>query len=244
MLYLIILSLITSLKGHTQVKPVRELLLSLSDEELVKAAQNGKTGKCYIADAKDCSQCFCDFYAKTSKSGLRGEGLPHGYGSGCIVAPDSPRGVDICWGAPNVYDQYNKSKTPICGRSMVANAANMIRIGIQRNLCDLPERQINSEENSCDQDIIKKDDEIRKINNQLASLKIELNQLKKQHEDLRFRNEKAQSEIISYKKQIDDERMKKVKIQSDLENVKKNSHASVKNAEKKYQSLQKVIKRR
>jgi hypothetical protein len=244
MLYLIILSILTSLNGYAQVKPIKELLLSLSDDELVKAAQNGKTGKCYIADAKDCSQCFCDFYAKTSKKGLSGEGLPNGYGSGCIVAPDSPRGVDICWGAPNVYDQYNSSKTPICGRSMVKNAANMIRIGIQRNLCDLPESPINAEENSCEQNIIKKDEEIRKVNDQLASLNIELNQLKKQHQDLRFRNEKAQAEIISSKKQTDEERKKKEKLQSDIENLKKKSLSSNIKIEKKSQQLLQAIRRR
>jgi hypothetical protein len=113
--------------------PVKHVLLSLSDEEQVKA------GKWSIEDAKNCSQCFCDFYAKASKTGLLGKGLPHGYGSGCMVAPDSPRRINICWGAPNVYDQYNKSKTPIFGRSLRNNAANMIRIGIERVLCDLPD---------------------------------------------------------------------------------------------------------
>jgi hypothetical protein len=244
MLYLIILSILTSLNGYAQGKPVKELLLSLSDDELVKAAQNGKTGKCYIADAKNCSQCFCDFYAKTSKGGLSGDGLPHGYGSGCIVAPDSPRAVDICWGAPNVYDQYNNSKTPICGRSMVKNAANMIRIGIQRNLCDLPESPINAEENSCDQNILKKDNEIRKVNDQLAALKVELDQLKKRNEDLRLKDEKAQSEIIVHKKQVDEERLKKEKLQADLDNIKKNSISSNLKVEKKSQQILQALKKR
>jgi hypothetical protein len=61
---------------------------------------NARAGKCSIVDAKNCPKCFCDFYAKTSKAGLLGVGLPHGYGSGCIVAPDSPRRIDTCWGAP------------------------------------------------------------------------------------------------------------------------------------------------
>jgi hypothetical protein len=77
MLYLILACLMLSLNAQAVATPIKQPLLSLSDEELVKAAMTGQAGKC------------------------------------SIVAPDSPRRIEICWGAPNVYDQYTNSKPPI-----------------------------------------------------------------------------------------------------------------------------------
>lgn len=195
-----------SLNAQAVDTSVKQLLLSLSDEELVKAAMNGRVGKCSIVDAKNCSQCFCDFYAKTSKAGLLGEGLPHGYGSGCIVAPDSPRRIDICWGAPNVYDQYNNSKTPICGRSLSSNAANMIRIGIERGLCDLPEQAkdavvapVKDPIKECLDSSKSKDEEIRTIKMSLEGVSAELVKQKKTLDDERKQNQNGKNECEGMK---------------------------------------------
>ena len=197
MFYAILLSALFSVQAFSQVKPLKELLLSLSDQELTKAAFNGKTGKCVIVDATNCPQCFCDYYAQTSKAGLAGNGLPHGYGTGCIVAPESPKGVGVCWGAPNVYDKYNNTKTPICGQSMIQNAANMIRIGIQKDLCDLPSTSpIDDQEVTCKETLDKNLKEREKDKVLIGSMAAQIDELKKQLE-----NERAEKEKIKQEKQ-------------------------------------------
>ena len=216
MKFLIVL-MVLSFHVSAQDRPVSDLLLSLSDEELVKAAMSGKTGKCSISDARNCSQCFCDFYAKTTKSGLEGQGLPHGYGSGCVVAPEYPKAVDICWGAPNFYQQYNKSKTPICGSSFTRNAANMIRIGIEKKLCDLAEATpIKDDVAVCRKDLKNKDEEIKAANEEIEKHKTQLKEekkksenCKKQFEDEKKRSETLKRELDSIKKQLDEEKKKK-----------------------------------
>ena len=218
-----------SLNAQTVDTPVKQLLLSLSDDDLVRAAMNGRTGKCSIVNAKNCPQCFCDFYAKTSKAGLLGVGLPHGYGSGCIVAPDSPRRIDICWGAPNVYDQYNNSKTPICGRSLSNNAANMIRIGIQRGLCDLPDQMkeavvppfkdpIKDPVKECMDSVKSKDEELRKTKESLISQRSELDKQKKQIE---IERKQQNQELTKEKDKVKNQANEIEKRTKELENCRK-----------------------
>jgi hypothetical protein len=117
----------------------KKQFLKMNDQELWEAGIAGKIGSCSISDARNCEKCFCDFYVKTNKEGLEGPGLPHGYGSGCVVAPQAPKGINNCWGSPNVYQDYNLSKTPICTKDHIKNAANMIRIALKRSgdLCNL-----------------------------------------------------------------------------------------------------------
>ncbi|MFZ4715184.1 MAG: hypothetical protein ACOYL6_15790 [Bacteriovoracaceae bacterium] len=134
-LVLVFLTMMVSMSAHSQSK-MGELLLSLSDAELFKAGLNNKVGSCYIADSRGNGN-FCDYYAQTRKPGLQGIGLPHGLGSGCLVAPYEPKGVGNCWSSPNVYDQYNDSATPICTNDFIKNGANMLRIAIKRGICDL-----------------------------------------------------------------------------------------------------------
>lgn len=109
-------------------------MLKLSDEALFQAGLAGKVGKCYIGDSRKASH-FCDYYAKTAKFG-QSVGLPDAYGSGCLVAPSAPKRISVCWGAPNTYDQYNSSATPICTDDYIKNGANMLRIGIMKGLCN------------------------------------------------------------------------------------------------------------
>jgi hypothetical protein len=244
MLRLLLISLImSSLNSFAQDKPVKDLLLSLSDAELVKAAMSGKTGKCSVVDARECPQCFCDYYAQSSKSGLQGVGLPHGLGSGCIVAPDAPKRVDICWGAPNVYDQYNNSKTPICGASLIKNAANMIRIGIQRDLCDLPVEQPKKDDlKACLDGRKLTEEELKKSRDTIASLTIELEKRKGQIDKDRGDCDKAKTELEKAKAELE-----KVKIQAESDRKErdklKDENQKLKNqSEKDKQDLEKYKK--
>ena len=95
MLYVILAGLMLSLNAQTVDTPVKQLLLSLSDEELVKAAMNGRAGKCSIVDAKNCPQCFCDFYAKTSKARLQGVGVHLMCTTNTTIA--KPPSVALAW---------------------------------------------------------------------------------------------------------------------------------------------------
>lgn len=110
----------------------KEKLLSMSDEQLWDLALSNKLGTCVISDARKCEKCACDYYVKSAQGGL-----PHGHGTGCVVAPSLDKKRDTCWSDPNVYDKYNDSKTPICTDDYVVNTANMLRIGIIRGLCDV-----------------------------------------------------------------------------------------------------------
>ena len=107
----------------------------MSDQKLWYAGVSKKVGKCVISDARSCAKCFCDYYVKSSKKGLDGGGLPHGHGTGCLVAPSLAKARATCWGTPNVYDQYNNSKTPVCTDDYIRNGANMLRIGIKKGIC-------------------------------------------------------------------------------------------------------------
>jgi hypothetical protein len=114
-----------------------DLLLSLSDQALYDAAVQRRVGQCFIVLCST-SNCACDLYAKVSINSTTSAGLPDLYGTGCVVAPDFPKGMNICFPNPNTYAAYNSTPTPICTKSGVKNAANMIRIAIQRGYCKLP----------------------------------------------------------------------------------------------------------
>ncbi len=80
-------------------------------------------------------------YAKVLTTPTTSSGLPDLYGTGCVKAPDFPKSISTCWGAPNTYPIYNTAyggAYPICTSSGIKNAANMIRIGIIKGHCNLP----------------------------------------------------------------------------------------------------------
>jgi hypothetical protein len=115
-----------------------DLLLSLSDKALYEAALSRRVGRCFISTCKPDQSCSCDLYAQVSLDEGKSVGLPDLYGTGCVVAPDMPKKICTCWGGSNNYPFYNKSSTPICSKCGIANAANMIRIGIMKGYCKLP----------------------------------------------------------------------------------------------------------
>lgn len=117
--------------------PYADVLLSLSDQALYEVGIKRLVGKCLITRCTT-SQCACDLYAKISINSTTTAGLPDLIGSGCVVAPDFPKHMNVCWPAPNTYPTYNSSPTPICTSSGVKNAANMLRIAISRGWCKLP----------------------------------------------------------------------------------------------------------
>src|SRR3989338_6912580 len=74
----------------------RETFIAMSDQELFKAGLYSLVGKCEIRDKTKDPNSECDYYTytgqmyssihtKTFYNGRRG--LPHGNGSGCVVAP-------------------------------------------------------------------------------------------------------------------------------------------------------------
>jgi hypothetical protein len=113
-----------------------DLLLGLSDQGLFDAGIAGLTGNCKIT--RGTSTSACDLYAIVKKDDGTWIGLPDLIGTGCVVAPDFPKHMNICWGSPNTYPNYSSTSTPICTTSGVKNAANMIRIGLNRGWCKLP----------------------------------------------------------------------------------------------------------
>jgi hypothetical protein len=46
--------------------------------------------------------------------------------------------MNVCWSSPNTYPNYNNTIRPICTTNHVKNAANMIRIGLLKGYCGLP----------------------------------------------------------------------------------------------------------
>ena len=121
------------LKGYCKLpNPCSQLttLINMNDQDLFNAALNGKTGDCYLSDARNCSACACDYYAKVMiPSG--NQGLPGKYGSGCLVAPNLPKKMGSCWAAPNTYPNYSNTDRAICDPiDYIKNGANMIRIGL------------------------------------------------------------------------------------------------------------------
>lgn len=133
-LVLVFLCCLLSLSSYAIDK---EKFLAMEDEALWDAALSKKLGSCVISDARNCEKCACDYYVKSTKLGLEnGGGLPHGFGTGCLVAPSLTKKRATCWSDPNVYDKYNDSNTPICTDDYVVNGANMLRIGLVRDLCD------------------------------------------------------------------------------------------------------------
>lgn len=112
-----------------------DLLLSLSDQGLFDAALAGRTFNCRIS--RGTSTTACDLYATAGLDNGTWTGLPDLYGTGCVVG-DFPKAIRTCWGAPNTYPNYNSTPTPICTPSGIKNAANMIRIAINRGWCKLP----------------------------------------------------------------------------------------------------------
>ena len=113
-----------------------DLLLGLSDQALFDTALAGRTYNCRVT--RGASTAACDLYATAGLASGTFTGLPDLYGSGCVVAPDFPKRVNTCFPAPNTYPNYNSTPTPICTGSGVKNAANMIRIAINRGWCRLP----------------------------------------------------------------------------------------------------------
>ena len=113
-----------------------DLLLGLSDQGLYDAALAGLTGNCKVN--KGSTTSACDLYAVVRLSNGTWIGLPDLVGTGCVRAPDFPKRQSTCWGPPNTYTNYNTTPTPICTGSGIKNAANMIRIAINRGWCKLP----------------------------------------------------------------------------------------------------------
>ena len=113
-----------------------DLLLGLSDQGLFDAALSGRTFNCRLS--RGALSTACDFYATATLDNGTSIGLPDLYGSGCVVGPDFPKAINTCWPAPNTYPNYNSTTTPICTSSGIKNAANMIRIAINRGWCKLP----------------------------------------------------------------------------------------------------------
>lgn len=137
-LQLLVLLLITfGTLAQSPYGPYADLLLSLPDDALYNAAVQKRVGQCSIGICTTTG-CACDLYARVAINSTFVIGLPNLYGTGCVVAPDFPKRMNICWPAPNPYGAYNGTSTPICTTSGIKNAANMIRIGIQKGYCKLP----------------------------------------------------------------------------------------------------------
>jgi hypothetical protein len=215
MLYVFWVTLLLSIPSIAQSSLSKQQLLAMSDEELYKAASSGKAGKCAIYDAKDCKECFCDAYVKTTKTDPNGRGLPDNYGSGCLVAPDAPRRIDFCFGAPNTYLNYNNSKTPICTSNAVKNAANMIRIGIQKGLCDVEDKvECKNVDMGCKAEAEKFRLELEKAKAEMKALKDEKvdRGCKAEAEKFRLELEKAKAEMNALKNE--NESLKKAQANS------------------------------
>lgn len=141
-IFLLVCFLMASLVHAKSLKSYQKELLALDDLELISFAMEKKIGSCSVSDARSCKNCACDWYVKTSKhkESLK-QGLPGEYGTGCVVAPHDPKQMKTCWGKPNTYHKYQKSKTPICTNNRDRNIANMLRIGIKskKDTCQLKE---------------------------------------------------------------------------------------------------------
>ncbi len=63
--------------------------------------------------------------------------------------------MNVCWPSPNTYPNYNNTIRPICTADHVKNAANMIRIGLLKGYCKLPNpcSQLTTLINMNDQDL-------------------------------------------------------------------------------------------
>ncbi len=61
----------------------------------------------------------------------------------------------ICWSFPNTYPNYNNTIRPICTKNHIKNTANMIRIGLLKGHCGLPNpcTQLATLINMSDQDL-------------------------------------------------------------------------------------------
>eukprot|EP01025_Chloroclados_australasicus_P058716 TRINITY_DN739_c0_g1_i8.p2 TRINITY_DN739_c0_g1~~TRINITY_DN739_c0_g1_i8.p2 ORF type:complete len:235 (-),score=13.72 TRINITY_DN739_c0_g1_i8:772-1410(-) len=117
-----------------------------SDWALFWMGRNGLLGDCKVSDSRN-SGSFCDFYVTSS---IHGQGSYKGYplntdcrGTGCVKAPDYPKGISTCWYSQAEYGgAINQISNIFCTEDGIANGAAMLRHAIQNDACNC---QVTSE---------------------------------------------------------------------------------------------------
>lgn len=117
--------------------------LSASNQEIIDASMNGnKIGGCFIQDNRGKAG-FCDLYAKSALKGVNGDaGWPKttsNRGTGCVRAPDLPKGVTTCFYQSSSYDLSTSLVDSFCTNNGFANAVEQIKHAIRNNACALPD---------------------------------------------------------------------------------------------------------
>jgi len=122
----------------------RNYYLSLSDNALWDQLTNGnKVGQCYIHVSPGRGACY--LYAKSAISGGRGDyGWPKAWvdgqrrGTGCVKAPDLPKGVGTCYFSDPRYGLSQGVINSFCSNNGKSNALNQIRHALRNDACGLP----------------------------------------------------------------------------------------------------------
>lgn len=115
--------------------------LSLSVNQLYSEATKGRrVGDCYIAEAKRGS---CDLYVKSAIKGVNGDrGWPKTnnprVGTGCVRAPDLPKGVRTCYYNDPRYQLTALERKSFCTDTGKVNAVAQLKHAIRNKACKLP----------------------------------------------------------------------------------------------------------
>eukprot|EP01025_Chloroclados_australasicus_P054969 TRINITY_DN657_c0_g2_i3.p3 TRINITY_DN657_c0_g2~~TRINITY_DN657_c0_g2_i3.p3 ORF type:complete len:222 (-),score=8.43 TRINITY_DN657_c0_g2_i3:1423-2088(-) len=146
-----------------QPLPNKAYLLSASEWSLFWLGLNKKLGACKVIDHRHISGSHCDFYVNSDYYGTSSgsgtataakDALTRGYplatdgrGTGCVVAPDFPKGISTCWydsfNGPHYGKAINQISSIFCTNQGIRNGAAQLRHAIQNDACNCdPQAQI------------------------------------------------------------------------------------------------------
>jgi hypothetical protein len=105
----------------------------LTDDQIWRLAGNGASlGSCRIAQGGPGTAC--DLYVKF-QGGLGYPQLSTGGGTGCVRAPDYPKGMSTCWYTDTRYTLAAADRANFCTLSGRHNAATQVCHALTHGMC-------------------------------------------------------------------------------------------------------------
>lgn len=134
------LATVSSSQKCTVVKDAAYYLSLSIPDFLAESTQGVRIGGCYIVPK--AASGACDMYAKSAVVGSDGDrGWPKtstNRGTGCVRAPNLPRGITTCFYNSPSYDLTNDLVSSFCTDDGSQNAVAMIKHAIRNSACKVP----------------------------------------------------------------------------------------------------------
>lgn len=137
------LGLFSIAKAQTSCTVVKDesYYLNLSVDDFFEAVSNGnRIGTCL--NALNTGSGFCYYYARCQYPGRSDiHGCPlnnNGQGTGCVKAPDEPKGVRVCF-YKHGYDFLTESEVnSFCTETGKENLVAQLKWALRKGYCNLP----------------------------------------------------------------------------------------------------------